>query len=245
MRHQIAGNYEHITRCPRGTPVARVLKRRSEPTPEPSCCSNVRPQPRPSLPFASGPAEAPHPYPDFYAALERFAERGASAVAPLVGRAPAGTLSNVTNYFAELRGVAALLREMAECQRSGTPFTEEHMTFINDTVGFFEGGCVPEGSSGWYARLFFDRGSSHAYDPVVADVHTQPTDEVGNEVGKVLHVGTGYARRRHRRHVFGTARLRWARVELPRNSSPTAFSASTTAIGERGCRMTRPPRRRG
>ena len=28
----------------------------------------------------------------------------------------------------------------------------------------------------------------------IADVHTQPTDEAGNWVGKVLHVGTGYAR---------------------------------------------------
>jgi len=25
-------------------------------------------------------------------------------------------------------------------------------------------------------------------------VHTQPTDEAGNPVGKILHVGTGYAR---------------------------------------------------
>jgi hypothetical protein len=25
-------------------------------------------------------------------------------------------------------------------------------------------------------------------------VHTQPTDEVGNDAGRVLHVGTGYAR---------------------------------------------------
>ena len=28
-------------------------------------------------------------------------------------------------------------------------------------------------------------------DFVVADIHTQPTDEAGNIVGKVLHVGTG------------------------------------------------------
>jgi hypothetical protein len=32
------------------------------------------------------------------------------------------------------------------------------------------------------------------YDPTIADVHTQPTDEAGNPVGKVLHVGTGMPR---------------------------------------------------
>jgi hypothetical protein len=29
---------------------------------------------------------------------------------------------------------------------------------------------------------------------MVADVHTQPADEAGNIVGKVLHVGTGWPR---------------------------------------------------
>ena len=46
---------------------------------------------------------------------------------------------------------------------------------------------------GWYPELFF-RGSSGRFDPTIADVHTQPTDEVGNDVGRILHVGTGYAR---------------------------------------------------
>lgn len=134
------------------------------------------------------------PYPEFYAALRRFAEKGASVTELLEGTVPGATLQRVSDYFAELHAVTALLEEMAEYQRAGTPFTEEHMTFVNDTVGFAEGGCVPEGSRGWYARLFFDRPTSSNYDPVVADVHTQPTDEVGNMVGNVLHVGTGMAR---------------------------------------------------
>ena len=134
------------------------------------------------------------PYPAFYAALRHFAEKGTAITDMLVGSAPSATLERVTSYFAELHAVSSLLEEMAEYQRSGTPFTEEHMAFVNDTVGFFEGGCVPEGSTGWYSRLFFDRASSSDYDPVVADVHTQPTDEAGNMVGNVLHVGTGMSR---------------------------------------------------
>src|SRR4029078_9956792 len=45
---------------------------------------------------------------------------------------------------------------------------------------------------GWYGQLFFADGLE--FDPTVADVHTQPTDEGGNPVGHVLPVGTGAAR---------------------------------------------------
>lgn len=32
------------------------------------------------------------------------------------------------------------------------------------------------------------------HEPIIADIHTQPTDENGNRVGRVLHVATGYPR---------------------------------------------------
>ena len=35
------------------------------------------------------------------------------------------------------------------------------------------------------------RGIESCFDFTIADVHTQPTDENGNLVGRVLHVGTG------------------------------------------------------
>jgi hypothetical protein len=41
--------------------------------------------------------------------------------------------------------------------------------------------------------LFFNTNPTE-FAPTIADVHTQPTDEGGAPVGKVLHVGTGYAR---------------------------------------------------
>jgi hypothetical protein len=52
----------------------------------------------------------------------------------------------------------------------------------------------PPAISGWYADLFFAPGAAAEFDPTIADVHTQPTDEGGNPVGRVLHAGTGYAR---------------------------------------------------
>jgi len=96
-----------------------------------------------------------------------------------------------------LRSTAALLGQMAEQQRSGTPHSPEQLAFINDAVRVERqaAGCttvdVPDG---WYADLFFDPNKSIEANPTIADVHTQPADEAGNIVGKVLHVGTGYPR---------------------------------------------------
>jgi hypothetical protein len=46
---------------------------------------------------------------------------------------------------------------------------------------------MPEG---WYPDLYLDPSDAMWQVPVVADVHTQPTDEMGTMVGRVLHVGT-------------------------------------------------------
>jgi hypothetical protein len=83
---------------------------------------------------------------------------------------------------------------MAEHERTGVELTPEMLAFINEAVvvqdvcggGYF--------ASGWYKKLFFDPFAALEPDPTIADVHTQPTDEGGNFVGHVLHVGTGLPR---------------------------------------------------
>lgn len=55
--------------------------------------------------------------------------------------------------------------------------------------------CGPElVASGWYTELFTAGADPLTFDPTIADVHTQPTDEMGNMVGRILHVGTGAPR---------------------------------------------------
>ncbi len=135
------------------------------------------------------------PYPELYGALERFADLGVEITARLEERAAsANVTSRLGGYFAELKTVATTLREMAEHEQTGTPFTDEQLAFINESVGTASDGCVTDGAVGWYARLFFENSLADDFDPTIADVHTQPTDQVGNEVGKVLHVGTGQPR---------------------------------------------------
>ncbi len=108
---------------------------------------------------------------------------------------PSPNLRDLTlTWFDELAHSATLLKGMAEHQRTGTPFNEEQMAFINQAIHLDQGCGSPTGASGWLARLYFDVASAVQADMLIADVHTQPTDEGGTPVGRVLHVGTGYPR---------------------------------------------------
>jgi hypothetical protein len=133
------------------------------------------------------------PYPKFFEKLQTFAARGDELVSSLTV-VNSGLGASVGDYFGNLNQVAQLLKEMAENQQAGTPHTDQHLAFINQAVTFSDGCGEPTGHEGWYAQLFFSPNDALEMDPVVADVHTQPTDEVGNPVGKVLHVGTGLPR---------------------------------------------------
>jgi hypothetical protein len=85
------------------------------------------------------------------------------------------------------------LQRMAERERANQPLTGEDLDFINHMVSLDgkSAGCTTVlEAQGWFADLYFDRDKALWHEPVIADVHTQPTDEVGNLVGRVLHVGT-------------------------------------------------------
>lgn len=133
------------------------------------------------------------PYPAFYHAVATYAEKGKAIVGGLDVALPAW-LPNIADYFDHLQAAADTLAEMAEYQRTGTPFSVEQMDFINQAVSIQWGCGDPGGADGWYPGLFYDVLKSVEQDPTIADVHTQPTDEVGNPVGRVLHVGTGLPR---------------------------------------------------
>jgi hypothetical protein len=134
------------------------------------------------------------PYPELYAKLAAFASRGSALVAGLDLSKYTYLSQQVNAYFASLQQVSLTLEAMAKNQRSGAPHSAEHLAFVNQAVSIQEGCGEPTGFDGWYAKLFFNTAEAIELDPVIADVHTQPTDEVGNPVGRVLHVGTGMPR---------------------------------------------------
>jgi len=62
------------------------------------------------------------------------------------------------------------------------------MEFIQQTVQASYGCGGPPSYTGWYPKLFCSPEIAAKFDPTIADVHTQNTDEAGNVVGRVLHV---------------------------------------------------------
>jgi hypothetical protein len=138
------------------------------------------------------------PYPEAYAALERFAQHGMPLADLASGSEETQYLADrARTYFENLARVAGTLKGMAEHQRSGEPFSAEQLDFINDAVVIEtqSSGCTSvEVAAGWYPQLFYSADRALERDPTIADVHTQPTDEAGNDLGRILHVATGLPR---------------------------------------------------
>jgi hypothetical protein len=127
------------------------------------------------------------PYPAFYAAMEAMAMKAHGVI----------TTPRAKSYFATMAKTMARLRAIAERERANQPLTDDDLDFINHMVSIDgrNGGCAPtQDPKGWYAELFYEQKVALWHEPVIADVHTQPTDEAGNMVGRVLHVGTGNPR---------------------------------------------------
>jgi hypothetical protein len=97
-------------------------------------------------------------------------------------------------HFENLESIAGTLRDMADQQQKGVPFSEAKMAFINEAVTSKVQGCTantPPTYKGWNARLLF--APSGTMEPTIADVHTSPG---GADLGdpKVLCVATGLPR---------------------------------------------------
>lgn len=137
------------------------------------------------------------PYPELYARLGDLAQ-AMGAVADGLPASAATLRDRIRGWTTEFGLVTANLARMAENQLTGTAHPQELLDFINDAVKWDEksgcGGTSYSNLAGWYLRLYPNKSAGLSFDPTVADVHTQPTDEGGNDVGRVLHVGTGRPR---------------------------------------------------
>jgi len=137
------------------------------------------------------------PVPDFYNKLGGMAD-AVGAVSESLPESASSLKASIDAWVTNFKAVASNLSKMAEDQVSGTAHSDELLAFINDAVKWDEemicGGVFRNNLSGWYLNLFLNQQAGIEYDPTVADVHTQPTDEAGNDVGRILHVGTGAPR---------------------------------------------------
>lgn len=130
------------------------------------------------------------PYPEVFARLGRMAQRSGVIAEGLTSKS---LRDRLVAYYARVGATLARLEGMAKKERDGTVFSADDLAFVNDAV-VVEEVCGGGTATGWYPNLFPYASESLEQEPTVADVHTQPTDEGGNVVGKVLHVATGLPR---------------------------------------------------
>jgi len=148
------------------------------------------------IPVCDFPDAYVEPIPALWHAIVEFANRGAKLVAEL-GLDQASTGIAAGNYFASLADTTTMLEAMARQQEQGLPFTADQMAFINQAVQYKTESVVCttiQRPDGWYPKLFYSPDDADKQDTLIADVHTQPADEAGAIVGKVLHVATGFPR---------------------------------------------------
>ncbi|MET0412824.1 MAG: DUF3160 domain-containing protein [Polyangiaceae bacterium] len=134
------------------------------------------------------------PYPEFFFAIARYAERGRTLVADLDRDSAIESAGFVSTYFENTARIATLLGEMAEAQRTGMPHSPEQIAFINQAIRIEGGGSGPPLHTGWYKDLYLDPSGALDLDPTIADVHTDPGGDNPPRQASVLHVGTGYPR---------------------------------------------------
>lgn len=130
------------------------------------------------------------PYPRFYEAIAQWGKQGQSVLAIW----PRKELDYTRNYLGELAGVAEMLRDIAEAQRAQQTLTAPQLAFLNQIVSYSAGCTSIKRVAGWYSKLYLNQSQAMEFSPTIADVHTQPTDEFGKPVGRVLHVATGWPR---------------------------------------------------
>jgi hypothetical protein len=135
------------------------------------------------------------PYPPFYAAMESLAAQGKAMVAALPPEPPPAP--DLVPFFDAMAATMAQLRHIAERERANQPLEPADLDFLNHMVSLDgkSAGCTTVyEAAGWYGQLYYDRSHALEHEPVIVDVHTQATDDNGEQLGRVLHVATALPR---------------------------------------------------
>ena len=129
------------------------------------------------------------PYPAFYEKLRLFAENAADFFQEVFDGTQLSSNNDIVNYYTRYAEIMSNFKSIAQKELAGTAVNETEISFLKTMINEFM--ASGPSISGWFNDLFFDVFRGLSWDFVVADVHTQPTDEFGNIVGHVLHVGNG------------------------------------------------------
>lgn len=136
--------------------------------------------------YCSFPHSYVEPYPEFYNTIAEYCERSASYFSGMTGLD-----FGINYYFSHVKDIMLKLAGIAEKELNLEVLNNEEINFLKGMLREPEMECGDPPVPGWIADLYYDVGKMLDEDYVIADVHTQPTDEWGNIIGKILHVGTG------------------------------------------------------
>jgi len=138
--------------------------------------------------------------PDVYARIGRGAEILLEAITDASYELPRQhtprNISMMKNVLASTTRTMNTLESIARKELDGAALDSTEQQLIDEWLmkkGWFPD-CVKR-YNGVYQSLFYnvsDEVGRQETDFIIADVHTQPTDEMGVPVGRVLHVGTGH-----------------------------------------------------
>jgi hypothetical protein len=130
------------------------------------------------------------PYPEFYQRLQYFSDNAAAFFQEVFDGFEFSNKAGIISYYSRYAELMGIFNEIAEKELSGVAINDEEITFLKTMINQY----MASGPSitGWFNDFFFQPWEALNWDYTVADVHTQPTDEAGNVVGYVLHVGNGY-----------------------------------------------------
>jgi hypothetical protein len=147
-----------------------------------------------AMPGCSYPAAYVDPYPALWRSLGRWTER-ARALIDGVSWATAAERTRWTRWTSHAGDVVRRLGEIAERERAGEDLRADQLAWVNQAVTTREIDAVcttvTTVDGGWLYDLYEPRQQLGEERGVVADVHTEPEDERGRPVGRVLHIGTG------------------------------------------------------
>jgi hypothetical protein len=124
------------------------------------------------------------PYPAFYGEIATLARTASDKLKCLQN------IPRASYHFNRVAGLMDTLKTLAEKEIAKQSFTQQDSAFMARMLAV-DHMCGTPVTYGWYGDLIYDNSLAEDEDYTIADVHTQPTDEGGAMVGKVLHVGAG------------------------------------------------------
>jgi hypothetical protein len=130
------------------------------------------------------------PYPEFYERIRLFATQAADFFTNVFAGTSLSSNNTIIAYYTRYAEIMNIFKSIAEKELAGTPISDEETEFLKTMISHY----MASGPSvtGWINDLIFNYETGLNPDFIVADIHTQPTDEFGNEVGHIYHVGNGY-----------------------------------------------------